>query len=117
MELGTLSEWVAATAETLAVIVALFLPYYTQRQARKARAKRFEKIVSQGISRLAEGDLADLDDFKSFVKISSLLEIDDDLLALLQIGQTAVNVIGSATTLTQTQQHDLAELQQQLRLV
>ncbi|VDG25503.1 hypothetical protein [Lactiplantibacillus mudanjiangensis] len=117
MEMGTLSEWIAATAETLAVIVALFLPYYTQRQERQRRKKRFKKIIQQSLANFAHGDLSGRDDFQSFVKISSLLEIDEDLLAILQIGDAAIDLMGTTSSLTQQQQQQLIELQQQLRLV
>lgn len=53
MEIGPLSEWVAAVAELLAVCVALFLPYINNLRASKRRQAKFRKTIAT----LAQGAL------------------------------------------------------------
>ncbi|ETY73677.1 hypothetical protein [Lactiplantibacillus fabifermentans] len=116
MEIGPLSEWIAAFAEIIAVIVALFLPYVTARRERGKRLQRFKKIVSQSLNKAEQNQLnQDFDDFRAFIRISSLLETDETLLAVLQVGQEIVNVVGTSQTLTATQIADLKALETRLQ--
>ncbi|WP_152668261.1 hypothetical protein [Lactiplantibacillus herbarum] len=117
MEIGPLSEWVAAAAEILAVSVALFLPYYNQRQERLHRLKRFKKIVEQSINVVSQNNLSNLDDFQSFIKISSLLEVDERLLAVLQVGDELIEIIDHQTTLSPRQITDVLALKEHLSAI
>jgi len=117
MEIGPLSEWVAAAAEILAVSVALFLPYYNQRQERLHRLKRFKKIVEQSINVISQNNLSGLDDFRSFIKISSLLEVDEQLLAVLQVGDELISMVDRQTTLSAQQINDVLALKASLKAI
>ncbi|MDF7641532.1 hypothetical protein PT279_08030 [Bifidobacterium sp. ESL0784] len=64
MEIGSLAEWATAVAETAAVLVALFLPYFERRNENR-KSTRNLKIMLQGIVKraLAENDPKSLENF------------------------------------------------------
>ncbi len=54
MELGSLPEWFTASAELLAVVVALFLPQYNAYRDRKASFARMKRVTKGMLQTLAD---------------------------------------------------------------
>lgn len=72
MEIGSVAEWATAVAETAAVLVALFLPYFERRRADR-KSTRNLKIMLQGIVKRAIAD-NDPKSLETFVNISTLTD-------------------------------------------
>ncbi|WEV47479.1 hypothetical protein OZX62_04210 [Bifidobacterium sp. ESL0690] len=72
MEIGSLAEWATAVAETAAVLVALFLPYFERRRADR-KSTRNLKIMLQGIVRRAVAD-NDPKSLETFINVSSFTD-------------------------------------------
>lgn len=95
MEIGSLAEWVTGLSELLAVCVALFLPFISEKQRRKRTTKKLVTIthnmairVLQEKEKSSEKKVENLDSyekFKQFVSIVSL--INEDLPTLDKINK------------------------------
>ncbi|MCO6558010.1 MAG: hypothetical protein J6575_00945 [Bifidobacterium sp.] len=75
MEIGSLAEWATAVAETAAVLVALFLPYFERRRENR-KSTRNLKIMLQGIVKRAIAD-NDQKSLETFVNISTLTDASE----------------------------------------
>ncbi|GEO68890.1 hypothetical protein [Levilactobacillus acidifarinae] len=93
MEIGPISEWVAAIAEILAVVVALFLPYYTAYKAKKHQQRNLRVVLQK----LVQAALADEPDsvktLDIFLKISFLGNTDPANDNLLLVGNQALAIL------------------------
>lgn len=93
MEIGPISEWLAAISEFLAVCVALLLPYYTDRK----NTKRKRRNICLGIKRLANQALAHEEDaiknLELFLTISFISNDDATTEKLLMSGQEILQAI------------------------
>lgn len=93
MEIGPISEWVAAIAEILAVVVALFLPYYTAYKAKKHQQRNL-RLVLQKLVQAAVADEPDsVKTLDIFLKISFLGNSDPANDNLLLVGNQVLALL------------------------
>lgn len=96
MEIGPLSEWVAAAAELLAVGVALFLPYYTARQARKHRQRGLRLLLQHLVQAAVDQEPDSIRSLDLFLKITFLGNNDPNNDQLLLVGNQILDVLRQA---------------------
>ncbi|UQS81431.1 hypothetical protein MOO45_08095 (plasmid) [Bombilactobacillus folatiphilus] len=84
MEIGSLAEWITGIAEVAAVVVALFLPSYQARKARKVSQQRIMNLVRSLLNDLLskvkatpDMDIAASDEYSDFQKLVSILAVTD----------------------------------------
>jgi hypothetical protein len=92
MEIGPLSEWVAAAAEICAVCVALFLPYYQEHKKAVLRKRNFILVLKR-LSLEASNNIDSLRDLELFLKISYLTVSNAEGNQDLMVGLKIVHVI------------------------
>lgn len=100
MEMGSLAEWVTGLAETLAVVVALFLPIYKERKRRKRTQKKIDHMGYKLAKRVildkqerGDQELSDLSSFKEFERFSSVISIIEDNEDILEYLQNIEDIV------------------------
>lgn len=75
MEWGPLSEWVTASAEIAAVIVALFLPYYDEHRKSKLRTRNLKLFLYKLVHDiLTKRNPEQIKNLESFLKLGYLID-------------------------------------------
>ncbi|WP_159721599.1 hypothetical protein [Enterococcus sp. CSURQ0835] len=117
MELGSLAEWVTGLAEFIAVIVALFLPFFRERREKKQTTLHLISIglklahrILKEKARAPEQDLTELADFEFFTRyVSTVTIINSEHQVFLVLTQIA-------DLLDQVQQAELSVSQAEVQL-
>ncbi|MDF7638107.1 hypothetical protein PT285_01470 [Lactobacillus sp. ESL0791] len=113
MEIGSLSEWVTAAAEIAAVCVALFLPYYEKRQEKKKRTRNLKLVLRSLVNAALEtGSTSNL---KSYLKISYLINDNDNDKPIFSVAQQAITIIDDETLSELEKKKEIDELLQYLK--
>ncbi|WEV42551.1 hypothetical protein OZX57_03760 [Bifidobacterium sp. ESL0682] len=82
MEIGSIAEWATAVAETAAVLVALFLPYFERRRANQKSSRNFKLMVRGLIQRaVQENDPHSIESFLNIATFTDAADRDEDTLA------------------------------------
>ncbi|SMS14923.1 hypothetical protein [Levilactobacillus zymae] len=116
MEIGPISEWVAAIAEILAVVVALFLPYYTAYKAKKHQQRNL-RLVLQKLVQAAVADEPDsVKTLDIFLKISFLGNSDPANDNLLLVGNQVLALLKDSAISDSVKQDRINDLLGQVQL-
>ncbi|MGP4115655.1 hypothetical protein ACS4N0_00635 [Levilactobacillus zymae] len=117
MEIGPISEWVAAIAEILAVVVALFLPYYTAYKAKKHQQRNL-RLVLQKLVQAAVADEPDsVKTLDIFLKISFLGNSDPANDNLLLVGNQVLALLKDSAISDSVKQDRINDLLGQVQLI
>lgn len=107
MEIGSLAEWVEGLGELLAVSVALFLPYYQQRQDNKKKNQRAKQVITSTTKKLLSlekiQNSTDYLELQRFVAIYGVLSTNDNALKIIEVGSNILDIIGTNNVLTDQQ--------------
>lgn len=116
MEIGPISEWVAAIAEILAVVVALFLPYYTAYKTKKHQQRNL-RLVLQKLVQAAVADEPDsVKTLDIFLKISFLGNSDPANDNLLLVGNQVLALLKDSAISDSVKQDRINDLLGQVQL-
>ncbi|WEV68680.1 hypothetical protein OZX73_05160 [Bifidobacterium sp. ESL0775] len=96
MEIGSVAEWATAVAETAAVLVALFLPYFERRRADR-KSTRNLKIMLRGIVRRAITD-NDPKSLETFLNISTFTDAGERDKETLNVAQQILELFTTENT-------------------
>ncbi|AEV95747.1 hypothetical protein [Pediococcus claussenii] len=113
MNIGPLSEWVTAIAETIAVCVALFLPMITQSRERHRREIKFKRMITKLTNETLAGDDEARQELASFLRISLYIVQSSKEDDIMDIG-SRINDILSKPNLEPTDKKHIQELLTQL---
>ncbi|RHW46502.1 hypothetical protein DS832_05755 [Bombilactobacillus bombi] len=94
MEIGPLSEWVTASAEVAAVIVALFLPYYEEHRKTKLRNRNL-KLFLQKLVKDAMREPEKINNLESFLKFGYWIDYNSDDEIIFIIGNQILSELKS----------------------
>ncbi|APU71552.1 hypothetical protein LCR01_05660 [Companilactobacillus crustorum] len=113
MEIGSLAEWVEGFGELLAVSVALFLPYYQQRQDNKKKNQRAKQVITSTAKDLLNLDKiqnsTDYLELRNFVAIYRVLSTNDKVLKIIEVGSNILDIIGTSNVLTDQQKQAIQQ--------
>lgn len=93
MEIGPLSEWVAAFAEIAAVIVALFLPYYNSYKEKMHNRRNLRLVLKEMVEAALDKEESSLTTLKIFLKITLLKNTDPAMDGLILVGNQIMEVL------------------------
>ncbi|MCO6544201.1 MAG: hypothetical protein J6584_09595 [Lactobacillus sp.] len=86
MEIGPISEWVTAIAEVLAVVVALFLPYYEEQRKKRLRNRNLKLLLKRLTEdAMKKRDSEKLKNLESFLKLGYWIDYDGNDEAIYMI--------------------------------
>ncbi|CAJ1185472.1 hypothetical protein CPR19088_GLDEOEPO_00189 [Companilactobacillus paralimentarius] len=107
MEIGSLAEWVEGLGELLAVSVALFLPYYQQRQENKKKNQRAKQvIISTAGTLLDQTEIQKSPNFvelQQFVSIYAVLSTNSKTINIIELGDNILDTIADNNVLNHNQ--------------
>lgn len=107
MEIGSLAEWVEGLGELLAVSVALFLPYYQQRQENKKKNQRAKQvIISTAGTLLDQTEIQKSPNFvelQQFVSIYAVLSTNSKTINIIELGDNILDTIADNNVLNHDQ--------------
>lgn len=107
MEIGSLAEWVEGLGELLAVSVALFLPYYQQRQENKKKNQRAKQvIISTAGTLLDQTEIQKSPNFvelQQFVSIYAVLSTNSKTINIVELGDNILDTIADNNVLNHDQ--------------
>lgn len=96
MELGSLAEWVTGISELLAVSVALFLPYFSEKKKKKKISDKLIVVTHNMVLRVLQEKednpgkkiekLKSYSDFRQYASIVSI--INEDPLTLSELAES-----------------------------
>ncbi|HCD08110.1 MAG TPA: hypothetical protein DEQ50_07640 [Lactobacillus sp.] len=113
MEIGSLAEWVEGFGELLAVSVALFLPYYQQRQDNKKKNQRAKQVITSTAKDLLNLDKiqnsTDYLELRNFVAIYRVLSTNGKVLKIIEVGSNILDIIGTSNVLTDQQKQAIQQ--------
>ncbi|MFC6324228.1 hypothetical protein [Companilactobacillus baiquanensis] len=119
MEIGSLAEWVAGIAETLAVTVALFLPYYQKRKSDQNSNQRAKQIIATTTTHLLhQNNIQDNNSYlelKRFVEIYSVLATNERTIRIISQGDFILSIIDNSNNLGNTQIKRISEILNSLK--
>ncbi|WP_156097121.1 hypothetical protein [Bifidobacterium bombi] len=113
MEIGTLAEWATAIAETLAVLVALFLPYKERRKSERKATRNFKLTLYAAVVRCLEEK--NMDTVRTIVSISRLTEAGTRNKADLDTAQQILNLYDNSTLDPASLEREIKTLAQQIK--
>lgn len=116
LEMGPLADWAEATAELLAVCVALFLPYYTDYQKKKHQRRNLKIVLQELVQAALEQRPDSVKTLDIFIKVSFLGNRDSANDELLMVGSHMVSLFEDTALDRQATQQEVVRLMTQLGL-
>lgn len=95
MHSGELAEWVAAIAESLSVVVALFLPYYNSHKEKKLKRRNVKIIIKKMTERAIQGDKDGVEHLRSMLTNLFFNNLDSRLENILDSGQQIYEILNN----------------------
>lgn len=93
MEIGPLSEWVAAFAEISAVVVALFLPYYNSYKEKMHNRRNLRLVLKSMVESALAKEEGSLPTLEIFLKITLLKNTDPAMDGLILVGNQILDIL------------------------
>lgn len=113
MEIGSLAEWVEGLGELLAVSVALFLPYYQQRQENNKKNQRAKQvIISTSGALLNQTEIQKSPNYaelQQFVSIYAVLSTNSKTVQIIELGDEIIDTIGDSNSLNEDQKQTIKQ--------
>lgn len=95
MHSGELAEWVAAVAESLSVVVALFLPYYNNHKEKKLKRRNVKIVIKKMTERAIQGDKDGVEHLRSMLTNLFFNNLDSRLEDIIDSGQQIYEILNN----------------------
>ncbi|WEV59779.1 hypothetical protein OZX67_04390 [Bifidobacterium sp. ESL0728] len=113
MEIGSLAEWATAVAETAAVLVALFLPYFERRREHR-KSTRNLKIMLRGIVKRAIDD-NDPKSLETFISVSAFTDAGERDKETMNVARQMLDLFHSDSSDIERRNREIEALLEDIR--
>ncbi|GAA6112703.1 MAG: hypothetical protein M3005_05855 [Apilactobacillus sp.] len=93
MHSGEAAEWVAAIAEALSVVVALFLPYYNQHVENKRKLRNIKMLIRRMSKRAMDGEEDALEHLGTILTTAYLKNMNSKTEDVINDGQQILDIL------------------------